>query len=90
MQRRLDREKEHAPALLRTEALTKRFHGFTAVDGVTLDVMPGSIHALIGPNGAGKSTVFNLVTRFLQPTSGRIYYRGEARPNFELRMSATP
>jgi branched-chain amino acid transport system ATP-binding protein len=64
-------------ALLRTEALTKRFHGFTAVDGVTLDVMQGSIHALIGPNGAGKSTVFNLVTKFMQPTSGRIFYRGK-------------
>jgi branched-chain amino acid transport system ATP-binding protein len=52
--------------------LSKSFHGFVAVDGVDLDVMDGSIHALIGPNGAGKTTVFNLLTKFLQPTSGTI------------------
>ena len=63
--------------VLETEGLTKAFGGFTAVSGVNLRVREGSIHALIGPNGAGKTTVFNLVTRFLDPTSGRIRYRGE-------------
>src|SRR4029077_9598955 len=61
---------------LRMENLTKEFRGFTAVRDLTLDVHRGSIHALIGPNGAGKTTVFNLATKFLQPTSGRIYFKG--------------
>jgi branched-chain amino acid transport system ATP-binding protein len=73
-----------SPPLLEIAALTKQFDGFTAVDNVSLKVMPGTIHALIGPNGAGKSTVFNLVTKFLQPTKGRILFKGEditrARP----------
>lgn len=58
------------------EGLTKSFRGFTAVRDLTLDVHRGSIHALIGPNGAGKTTVFNLATKFLQPTNGRIYFKG--------------
>ncbi|MEH3087873.1 MAG: ABC transporter ATP-binding protein [Xylophilus ampelinus] len=62
--------------LLRTERLTKTFAGFTAVDGVDLAVRRGSIHALIGPNGAGKTTCFNLLTRFLEPTAGRIVFDG--------------
>ena len=47
-----------------------------AVNGVDLDVRRGSIHALIGPNGAGKTTCFNLLTKFLQPTSGTITFNG--------------
>ena len=70
--------------VLETRALTKDFKGFVAVNGVDLRVRRGSIHALIGPNGAGKTTVFNLLTRFLPATHGRILYRGEdittARP----------
>jgi branched-chain amino acid transport system ATP-binding protein len=46
------------------------------VNGVTLRVARGSIHALIGPNGAGKTTCFNLLTKFLQPTRGRIAFKG--------------
>ena len=63
--------------ILETTDLIKEFNGFTAVDKVNLKVRRGTIHALIGPNGAGKSTVFNLITKFLQPTSGRIVYKGE-------------
>lgn len=63
--------------ILETTDLTKEFNGFTAVDKVNLKVRRGTIHALIGPNGAGKSTVFNLITKFLLPTSGRILYKGE-------------
>ncbi len=62
--------------ILETEGLTKEFAGFTAVRGVDLRVRRGSIHALIGPNGAGKTTVFNLLTKFLAPTAGRIAYNG--------------
>ncbi len=48
-----------------------------AVNGVTLRVARGTIHALIGPNGAGKTTCFNLLTKFLQPTRGRITFKGQ-------------
>jgi len=64
-----------AELILRTEGLTKEFRGFTAVRGVDLAVRRGTIHALIGPNGAGKTTVFNLLTKFLEPTAGRIVYK---------------
>lgn len=62
--------------VLETEDLTKEFAGFVAVNGVNLRVERGKIHALIGPNGAGKTTCFNLLTKFLQPTRGRIVYKG--------------
>ncbi|NYZ12004.1 ABC transporter ATP-binding protein [Azospirillum sp. RWY-5-1] len=64
-------------AILETNGLTKEFRGFVAVRNVDLRVERGTIHALIGPNGAGKTTVFNLLTKFLQPTSGRILYNGQ-------------
>ncbi len=62
--------------ILETRDLTKEFKGFVAVNDVNLKVGRGSIHALIGPNGAGKTTCFNLLTRFLVPTRGRIVYNG--------------
>ena len=58
--------------ILETQHLTKEFRGFTAVSDVNLCVQRGHIHALIGPNGAGKTTCFNLLTKFLVPSSGRI------------------
>jgi branched-chain amino acid transport system ATP-binding protein len=63
--------------ILEATDLRKNFLGFVAVDGVNLKVRRGSIHALIGPNGAGKSTCFNLLTKFLQPSSGVIRFNGE-------------
>ena len=62
--------------ILQTHGLTKEFKGFAAVEDVNLSVRRGSIHALIGPNGAGKTTVFNLLTKFLQPTRGAIHFNG--------------
>src|SRR6266699_3263176 len=62
--------------ILLTENLTKEFAGFVAVNGVSLQVSRGTIHALIGPNGAGKTTCFNLLTKFMSPTRGRIVYKG--------------
>ena len=62
--------------ILETEDLTKEFAGFVAVNGVNLRVARGNIHALIGPNGAGKTTFFNLLTKFLNPTRGRISFKG--------------
>ena len=63
--------------VLETRGLTKDFRGFTAVDSVDLRVQKGHIHALIGPNGAGKTTVFNLLSKFLAPSSGEIIYQGK-------------
>lgn len=62
--------------ILETHGLTKESRGFIAVNDVCLRVKRGSIHALIGPNGAGKTTVFNLITKFLPPTSGTISFKG--------------
>ena len=62
--------------ILETRGLTKEFKGFIAVQNVSLKIRRGSIHALIGPNGAGKTTCFNLLTHFLEPTRGEIYYNG--------------
>ncbi|MBS0244150.1 MAG: ABC transporter ATP-binding protein [Proteobacteria bacterium] len=76
-----------ADYIIEATGLTKEFKGFTAVKNVDLKVKRGTIHALIGPNGAGKTTCFNLLTKFLPPTAGRIVYKGEditrARP-FEV------
>jgi branched-chain amino acid transport system ATP-binding protein len=63
--------------ILETRGLVKQFNEFVAVNGVSLRVGRGTIHALIGPNGAGKTTVFNLLTRFLPVTRGEIRLRGE-------------
>ena len=66
-----------ADVILETRRLTKEFKGFTAVSDVNLQVERGHIHALIGPNGAGKTTCFNLLTKFLVPTSGQILFNGK-------------
>src|SRR5690606_27941461 len=75
---RLDGEMTDAGSdiILSARKLTRRFGGFTAVGDVDLEVRRGSIHALIGPNGAGKTTCFNLLTKFLQPSSGSIMFKG--------------
>jgi branched-chain amino acid transport system ATP-binding protein len=79
-----------ADVILETRNLTKEFKGFTAVSDVNLSVQRGHIHALIGPNGAGKTTCFNLLTKFLVPTSGQILFNGRditsARPAQIARM----
>jgi branched-chain amino acid transport system ATP-binding protein len=76
--------------ILETRGLTKEFRGFVAVRDVSLKVRRGSIHALIGPNGAGKTTCFNLLTHFLTPTRGQIFYGGReitgSRPAAIARM----
>jgi branched-chain amino acid transport system ATP-binding protein len=63
--------------ILSTRGLGKTFFGFNAVQSVSLDIHEGDIHAIIGPNGAGKTTFFNLLTKFLAPTDGEIFYRDE-------------
>ena len=66
-----------AEPLLRLADLRKHYGGLAVTDGVSLDVMPGEIHAVIGPNGAGKTTLFNVIAGRLQPTSGRVKMAGE-------------
>jgi len=77
----LSRPGDRAPAseprtILEVVELSKAFGGLLAVDRLSLNLREGQITGLIGPNGAGKTTVFNLVTGFLTPDHGRIYYRG--------------
>jgi ABC-type branched-subunit amino acid transport system ATPase component len=62
--------------ILRLTNVTKRFRGLIAINDVSLDLAAGSISSLIGPNGAGKSTLFNLVTGYVPPSAGEIYFRG--------------
>ena len=62
--------------LLEVKGLTKRFGGVTAVENVDFQVGKGEIVAVIGPNGAGKTTLFNMISCFLPPTEGEVFYRG--------------
>jgi len=66
-----------AEPLLRVERVFKRFGGLLAVDNASLAVEAGRIIALIGPNGAGKTTLFSIISGFLPPSEGRIFYRGD-------------
>jgi branched-chain amino acid transport system ATP-binding protein len=66
-----------ASPILRTERLTVRFGGLTALNGVSLAVQRGEVRAIIGPNGAGKSTFFNCLTGVIRPTGGRVVFDGE-------------
>jgi branched-chain amino acid transport system ATP-binding protein len=62
---------------LRVEKLTRRFDGLLAIDDVSFEVPPGGVTAVIGPNGAGKTTLFNMISGFLNPTEGRIFFEDE-------------
>jgi branched-chain amino acid transport system ATP-binding protein len=65
------------PALLRIEAVTKRFGGFVALDNVSVDIHPGERFGLIGPNGSGKTTLINCISGALQAEAGTVVFRGE-------------
>ncbi len=64
-------------SLLSVKDLSISFGGVKAVDGVSFDVQPGEVFTIVGPNGAGKSTIFNLISRFYQPTGGSIHFDGK-------------
>jgi branched-chain amino acid transport system ATP-binding protein len=72
-----------ATALLRAKDLSRRFGGLLAVSQFSCEVFPSEIVGLIGPNGAGKSTVFNLISGFLRPTAGEVWFR-------EVRITGRP
>jgi branched-chain amino acid transport system ATP-binding protein len=65
-----------AEPLLHIDRVFKRFGGLLAVDNASLAVPAGRITALIGPNGAGKTTLFSIISGFLRPSEGRVFYRG--------------
>jgi ABC-type uncharacterized transport system ATPase subunit len=77
---RAESPREATPAL-RVVNLTKRFGGLAAVDGLTLDVLPGATHCIIGPNGAGKSTFFDLISNIQPPTAGEVSVFGQRITN---------
>jgi branched-chain amino acid transport system ATP-binding protein len=64
-------------SLLKTTGLSKHFGGVAAVDDVTLSVEPGEILGLIGPNGSGKTTVLNMLSGFLRPDAGQVWFADE-------------
>ncbi|MEM6660782.1 MAG: ABC transporter ATP-binding protein [Pseudomonadota bacterium] len=64
-------------SLLSVKDLAIAFGGVKAVDGVSFDVEPGEVFTIVGPNGAGKSTIFNLISRFYQPTGGSVHFDGQ-------------
>ncbi len=74
-------------SLLTVDALTMRFGGLMAVDAVSFEVRQGEITALIGPNGAGKTTVFNCITGFYRPTSGKLALH---MPDGDLELAGMP
>ncbi len=61
--------------VFRTDGLTRRFSGFTAVNSVSIEIPEGGVRTIIGPNGAGKTTFFNLLSGLLPPSDGRIWFR---------------
>ncbi len=63
--------------MLKVDSLTMKFGGVTALDNISLEVKPGSIHGIIGPNGSGKTTLFNCVSGLYKPTSGKIFFDGK-------------
>ncbi len=63
--------------ILSVRGLTKKFGGLTAVNNVDFDLPAGELHAIIGPNGAGKTTFFNVVSGFIRPTAGTVFFDGQ-------------
>src|SRR6267142_2545059 len=68
---------KHRDVVLKTDKITIRFGGLTAVKELDMAVAVGEIYGLIGPNGAGKTTIFNLLTGVYEPTSGEIHFEGK-------------
>ena len=71
--------------ILELDAVTKSFGGLRVTSGVSFSVAKGSISAIIGPNGAGKTSLFNEITGYLKPDSGRIIFDGENTTDLSTR-----
>ena len=63
--------------ILKTEGIVMKFEGLTAINNLNIEIQEHQIYGLIGPNGAGKTTAFNVITGFLVPTEGKVYFKGE-------------
>jgi len=63
--------------LIAIENMAKSFGGLRAVDGVTVELKERELVSVIGPNGAGKTTLFNLITGFIKPDRGKVFFKGE-------------
>ena len=63
--------------ILRADGIGKKFGGFTALQGVSVDFFGDRVTSIIGPNGAGKSTFFNVLSGAFAPTAGKIFFHGE-------------
>jgi len=64
-------------ALLRVKGITKSFGGVMAVRDMSFEIARGEILGVIGPNGSGKTTLVNLITGFLRPDSGEVFFRNK-------------
>ncbi|MEJ2459629.1 MAG: ATP-binding cassette domain-containing protein, partial [Novosphingobium sp.] len=71
------RTKSRLSPVMRLEAVTKRYGPVVALNEVSVDLMPGQIHAIVGENGAGKSTLINVASGVVRPSGGRIVFEGE-------------
>jgi ABC-type branched-subunit amino acid transport system ATPase component len=76
--------------VLRTDGLTKRFGGLTAVDKLSFSLAGGRLHAIIGPNGAGKTTFFNLISGLLTSDGGRVFFHGRQPLDHRLCRATLP
>jgi hypothetical protein len=74
--------------IIETNRLRREFGALVAVANVSIQVRPNTIHSIIGPNGAGKTTFFNLLSGTLEPTSGRVFFRGQDITNLPLHRTA--
>jgi len=68
--------------ILRVTNLSKRFGGVTAVDNVSFGLEEGGLLGIIGPNGSGKTTLVNLITNFIRPDSGKVFFKGKKITGF--------
>lgn len=74
--------------MLKIVNVHKRFKGLSALEGINVEVKEGDIYGLIGPNGAGKTTLINVITSYLKPTSGSIFFRGRDITNKKVHQIA--
>lgn len=72
----------NAGSLLQVSQVRKAFGGVQAINRVSFDVSAGELLGIIGPNGSGKTTIVNLITGFVKPTSGEVYYKGRNITNW--------
>ena len=75
-------------ATLTMTGISKSFGGVAALTDVSLEVLPGEVHALLGENGAGKSTLMNVATGTIRPDTGTLTFRGEALDDLDPRAAA--